>query len=518
MRRWRSIAVLLLCMGISPSLNGVARAAPAAGVVVPGPPETTSAVPGDQAATVSWTAPASDGGAAVSRYEVTTYSGYAPIQEDTFNSSATTQTVTGLTNGSTYRFRVRAISAAGASGYSRVTSSVTPLPEHYVVFDGQSLNLYGGYPKKLMANHLSIPYTNACTGGRSWTALAATAPDRLYGLANAGQTTILIMNGGTSDLFEEHDDGPTLYADERAYAEVARAAGFDHVIGTTTTPSEYFSTTMDERRLVANALLLANADAAFDGTVDFDVDLGPALSLHDSSNPLAYPDGVHWSPAAAQVAAGLVDEQLRAILGPPTPPGSLRIGAVAAGPGSATVSWTPPVSDGGALVTGYVVTPYVGSVAQDPTSFDSTSTTQTVSGLASGVRHTFTVAAVNSEGLGPESSASSWAAPLAPTVPSAPAIIRNATATDGSATVSWAAPTSDGGRSVTGYVVTPYIGYFPLAPTAFGSIETTQTMAGLPNGFTYRFRVQAVNAVGTGGFSRVTNPVTLDLSSDEPLR
>jgi hypothetical protein len=30
----------------------------------------------------------------------------------------------------------------------------------------------------------------------------------------------------------------------------------------------------------------------------------------------------------------------------------------------------------------------------------------------------------------------------------------------------------------------------------------------LTNGTTYRFRVQAINAGGTGGYSKVTNPVT----------
>jgi subtilisin-like proprotein convertase family protein len=93
------------------------------------------------------------------------------------------------------------------------------------------------------------------------------------------------------------------------------------------------------------------------------------------------------------------------------------------------------------------------------------------------------------------------------TAPGAPTIIRNATAGDGVATVSWTAPASDGGSAITGYVVNPYIGYFPLAPQVFSSTATTQVVTGLTNGTEYRFRVQAVNAVGTSGYSTVTNPV-----------
>jgi hypothetical protein len=69
-------------------------------------------------------------------------------------------------------------------------------------------------------------------------------------------------------------------------------------------------------------------------------------------------------------------------------------------------------------------------------------------------------------------------------------------------------PASDGGSPITGYVVTPYIGYFALSPTTFNSTATTQVVIGLTNGTTYRFRVRAINATGTGAYSKVTNPVT----------
>lgn len=93
-------------------------------------------------------------------------------------------------------------------------------------------------------------------------------------------------------------------------------------------------------------------------------------------------------------------------------------------------------------------------------------------------------------------------------VSTAPVIIRNATASSGSATVSWQAPIFDGGAPITWYVVTPYYGYFPLPPLWFNSPATTQTILGLTNGVEYRFRVRAYNGVGRSDQSKVTNPVT----------
>jgi SAM-dependent methyltransferase len=93
-----------------------------------------------------------------------------------------------------------------------------------------------------------------------------------------------------------------------------------------------------------------------------------------------------------------------------------------------------------------------------------------------------------------------------PKLPGAPTMQRDATAGDGQATVSWiAAPDDD--PVPTGYVVTPYDGYAPQAPAIFESPVTTQTVTGLTNGVTYRFKVAAINEVGTGPQSLISNPV-----------
>ncbi len=188
----------------------------------------------------------------------------------------------------------------------------------------------------------------------------------------------------------------------------------------------------------------------------------------------------------------------------PVAPGAPTIGAAVAGNGSATVSWTAPASNGGSAITGYVVTPYVGFTPQPSTTYPSTATTQIVPGLTNGTQYRFRVQAINAVGTGTFSTTTNAVVPAAP--PGAPTI-GSAVAGNGQATVSWTAPASNGGSAITGYVVTPYVGLSPRPSVTFMSTATTQIVPGLTNGTQYRFRVQAINAVGTSAYSTVTNPV-----------
>ncbi len=83
------------------------------------------------------------------------------------------------------------------------------------------------------------------------------------------------------------------------------------------------------------------------------------------------------------------------------------------GNGSEVVSWTAPSSSGGAPITSYVVTAYDGCTIQDSQTVSGSppATTLTFAGLTNGTAYTFRVAAVNSNGTGPQSVASNVVVP-----------------------------------------------------------------------------------------------------------
>ena len=89
---------------------------------VPGAPTTVSAVGYDSSALVSWSAPASDGGSALTGYTVTS----TPDGKTCSTSGSLSCAVSGLTNGAAYTFSVTATNAVGTGAPSDPTTALVP--------------------------------------------------------------------------------------------------------------------------------------------------------------------------------------------------------------------------------------------------------------------------------------------------------------------------------------------------------------------------------------------------------
>ena len=95
-----------------------------------------------------------------------------------------------------------------------------------------------------------------------------------------------------------------------------------------------------------------------------------------------------------------------------------------------------------------------------------------------------------------------WNVAAAADPPGAPRSVA-ATAGDGSADVSWSAPSSDGGSAITGYTATSS----PGAKTCTTTTDLDCTVAGLTDGTLYTFTVKATNPAGTGPSSALSNAI-----------
>ncbi len=110
------------------NIAGVGAASSATAPVVPryvpDRPSSVTAVAGAESATVTWSAPASDGGAAITAYTVMA----SPGGSTCATTGSLSCTVPGLAAGTAYTFTVRATNVAGSSSPSVASAAVIPTP------------------------------------------------------------------------------------------------------------------------------------------------------------------------------------------------------------------------------------------------------------------------------------------------------------------------------------------------------------------------------------------------------
>ncbi|HEX5301994.1 MAG TPA: fibronectin type III domain-containing protein, partial [Streptosporangiaceae bacterium] len=192
---------------------------------------------------------------------------------------------------------------------------------------------------------------------------------------------------------------------------------------------------------------------------------------------------VTGAAGAAPAAVAAVRAPQARVLNPSPPTGLTAV----AGNGQVSLSWSPPTSNGGAAIIGYDV--FQGGSA---VSGLVGGTSYTVTGLTNGTTYSFSVDAVNDAQLHSAPSSPASATPVAPvTAPGAPGGL-TAAAGDAQVSLSWQAPSADGGAAVTSYNV--YQGGRKAA-TVTGTGATVQNLS---NGTTYSFTVTAVNKAGEG--------------------
>jgi len=604
----------------------------------PDAPTNAAATAGNAQATVSWTAPASNGGAAITSYTATA------VEDNTKScttgdGSTLTCTVTGLTNGTAYTFTVTATNSVGTSAASSASSAVTPMAVAATNWaDWTSIGTDTASNVGTIGNGWSYTYVTSasgtlqdaatsttanlvhtgevinnslCCGSTSlsgftgWTdgggfypAAAFDDPNDNVGSPADANADILMHAGYTVESAKIHTitfdrevsglvmaiwslggqgDATMLFSEDFQIVSTASGTasggsglvkGNDNSSGYTITGGnsygyngliQFYGTFGPSRPLQYTitdpefyfGISIASTGVALDGDGGDPVELAftpklaaPAstaggFTVQVSNYDAAYTWAVTTTAGSATISnaglvtvTGLTPEQSATVTvtttrtgyanGTVTATGSASAAATApgsptgvtavAGNAQATVSWTAPASNGGAAITSYTATA-VEDNTKSCTTGDGSTLTCTVTGLTNGTAYTFTVTATNSAGTSAASSASSAVTPSAPVVsPGSPTGV-TATAGDAQATVSWTAPTSNGGAAITGYTVTSS----PGGKQCTTAGATSCIVTGLTNGTAYTFTVTATNSAGTSAASSASSAVTPTGSAPTPV-
>jgi fibronectin type 3 domain-containing protein len=167
--------------------------------------------------------------------------------------------------------------------------------------------------------------------------------------------------------------------------------------------------------------------------------------------------------------------------------------------GSVVLSWKAPSSTGGSAITSYNVYRGTATGAETLKASGVTTTSYTDTTVTGGTKYFYEVTAVNAKGESARSSELSATPPVV-TAPGAPVGV-TATGGTGSVSLSWGAPSNNGGAAIGSYDIYRSTSSGREVLYASGVSGTSFTDVSVSRGTVYYYEVAAVNTAGVGTVS-----------------
>ena len=496
--------------GVGEGAEASVRAFPAR---TPRTPTGLTATRGDGTVDLAWTAPADDGGARITHYEVNINQKGNWIRT---SGTAVSHRIGNLTNGVEYAFRVRAVNAAGGgnpTAPARVTPAKAPGAPTALSASPRDASVRLSWTAPADDGGLPVTGYEVQVNSGAWTPTnSATTTHTVTSLADGTNLTNDRSYRFRVRALSEAGTGPETSA--MSAMPTSDSPGVPGV------PRSFTATPGD-----GMVTLAWNAPSDGGSRILFyqvQVDTGAWTTIVSGTTHtvmrLTNDQSYRFRVRAVSVTG--TGPETSAMSAEPTAETAVSSGAPElkpATPGnrSVTLHWDLP--SGGRTVLRYEVqvteggantlVRAVGDVVRDWHETD-TLTSHTETGLTNGTPYGFEVRAVFA-GVGPgPASALLMATPGAAGTPPAPTDLR-ATPGNGSVTLRWQAPSSNGGSPITHYVVRYEAPGAEVGdpPEDSGVVTTngpllTQTVSGLIRGRSYEFTVEAVNdAAGAGDLS-----------------
>ena len=461
---------------------------------VPGAPSDVSAVAMNASASVSWSAPASDGGSAVTGYTSAASPGGATCSTSVgIDLDPLSCDVTGLSNGISYSFTVVAHNAAGDSDLGGPSASVMPktvpsAPRSVFGVPGNGqVSLSWLAPLTLNGSSLLGYRATAAPGGGTCSTLVSDVNPLscvVSGLTNGSLYSfrvVALVDGAQSASSASSSGTPRTVPG--APSGVSGAPGSGSATVSWVAPVSNGGSPI-------NSYVLAVSPVAGSCVVT-----GVSASCTGLTNGTAY----SFTVIARNAAGDSVPSGASVPVVPRTVPGAPRnVTGAAEDESSIAVYWDAPVSDGGSAVTGYSVTAAPDGATCYTASSDVNPLSCVVTGLSKGSSYSFTVRASNVAGQGGASAVSSPV--LVTAVPDAPSGVASGVRTYSSVGVSWNEPASFG-LPVTGYKLRFSSDAGLSWPSSVDVTGRSFTLSGLPLGVARLVQVAGVNARGQGPWS-----------------
>ncbi len=507
-----------------------ASAAPAAAPAAPLAPALT---PGNTQLTVSWTEPATNGGA-ITDYDVR----YRPVTDpvsswtewnDTDTSTTIGAIITGLANGLSYDVQVRATNSVGDSDWSDATSAMPVVPQApskpgapTLVAGNTQISVTWTAPPANGATIISYDVRYKLASEILWTYfvdLFTTTDMTIDGLVNGQDYEVQVQaqnSAGDGPWSDSATDMPALQVPSKPAApavtpgdgELAMSWMAPAANGASISDYDvhYRPVTRPERPWAQwnasdDSTTRSATITGLDNGQSYEVQVRATNSVGDSD----------WSDATSATPLGV-----------PSKPGAPTL---VAGNTQISVTWTAPAANG-ALITDYDVRYKLSTAGSNAfvewnASDDSTTRSATITGLVNGQSYDVQVRATNSAsaGDGPWSdSASKAPTDQVPVAPGRPTL----TVGNEQLGVTWTAP------AVNSDPITDYdVRYRPVTDPVSSwtewkagdtSVTIGVTITGLANGQNYEVQVRAHNSAGHGPWSASDSASPSDSAVQAPSK
>jgi hypothetical protein len=429
---------------------------PLLALVAPVAPTGVTAVAGEGLASVSWAASVGS-----DSYTVTSSPGGF-----TCTTALLTCSVTGLTNGTSYTFKVTGTNSVGTSASSAPSPAATPRLALVapVAPTGVTAVAGGGLATVAWLASVGSDFYTVTSSPDGLTCTTALLTCSIAGLSNGTAYTFKVT--GTNTVGTSPSSAASLAVTPLPEVTIPTAPA-----GVTAVAGEGLATVAWIASVGVDSYKVTSSPGGFTCTTTL-----LTCWVTGLSNGTAYVFTVTASNTVGTSATSLTTASVTpslAVVAPTAPAGVTAV----AGEGLAAVSWAASVG-----ADSYTVT-------SSPGGFTCTTAllTCSVNGLKNGTAYTFQVTGTNSVGTSPASAASSAVTPKLALIPPTTPTGVTAVASEGIAAVSWV-----GSVSADFYTVTSSPGGLTCTTTFL-----TCSVAGLSNGTPYAFSITASNSVGT---------------------